>query len=327
MKILHLIHKKPPENSGAARQAIKLARELDKLGCIVKVVSFTMNFKLSNHQDRLYIGSVFSKISSIFYIFRKFYRYDIIHIHGFSYIYLPIIIFFRSKIVVKITMEDQDDLVSIRKKLKPFLFNYLEKKVYFFVALTKQILLNNQHLSNKIKVIPNGVDILNEEIKIIKNNRITYLGGSSDRKGHKELKKLFLDGYFNGYELILLGYYNKFEESFWKNQSNVQFVGIVENPIDYMISAQYTFYYYIKEGLPNVLLEAISLKRKLIINKKALIFKRELEYSEYIIISNNSLLKEKVIEPLQLPSAFKEIYGINNIASIYINLYNDFYTI
>lgn len=224
-------------------------------------------------------------------------------------------------------MEDHDDLVSIRKKFTPFLFNYLEKKVYFFVALTNQISLDNKHLSSKIKVIPNGVDTFNEETKIIKNNKITYLGGSSDRKGYKEFKKLFLDGYFKGYVLILLGYYNEFEENFWKNQLDVEFVGIVENPTDFMISAQFTFYYYIKEGLPNVLLEAINLKRRLIINKKALIFKSELNYSQYIIISKNILSEEKVIEPLKLPSAFKDTYGINNIALTYKNIYNDFYTI
>lgn len=154
------------------------------------------------------------------------------------------------------------------KELKRLLYKFLLHQVDGIASVAEFSKIDlMQYFSlteNKIKVIPVGVEEIALKPKPIKGDpKLIHVGGFSFEKNHQGLIRIFekILGLFPKAHLTLLGdgKLKQDMEKLVKNkglESQVSFLGNVNNPMDYMASADVMLFPSILEGLPGVILEA-----------------------------------------------------------------------
>jgi len=252
-------------------------------------------------------------------------KFDIIHIHGFDM--YPICAFakliLRKKCIIKITLNGQDDPVT--KLKKPFLFSHLKLKfraikLFLFNQIDKVIIISDELYFNsrkvfpksKLKRIPNGVDIdvfceadKQEKINICKKlklkmeeNIALYVGHFGKRKGIPELVEAWK--YVNKAKLILLGFF--FMEGFdpfsflsfikeIRKNGNIIIFPYNSKPAEFFQIADLFVFPSKREGLPNVILEAMSCNVPILALNAS--------WTKGLLDSNNSILIDN-LEPRKI---------------------------
>jgi len=314
--------------SGAAYQALNLASHLQSDEEIV-IFNFTKNqYCREGYVDRGV--NVFDFNNSLLGLLRLLikiirYRIKVVHFHVFLTPVILVFMFLRKRIIIKTTMISDDDFDSLLKKtkyrfLKRLIFRFLSKNI----CLSKHAMKINSHYIpiDKIVNIPNGVE-LPEEVKIEQKevNSFCYVGVICERKQTLEAIKYFHRNYSSLKDSILyiIGpnkvsdnvpefdneYYYMCQKYIMEYALNRQiiFVGKCSKDklLPYYVKSKAFIFFSKKEGLPNVVLEAMS-------------------YNCVPIVSSMDGVAEEIIDVgydgFILTGSFKEIINEDEINSI-----------
>lgn len=274
MKILHYVHSYDGY-SGASKQAIALAKELSLLGCTQKFVS-EVSFSNKNGINTSsciflspYVWGVFQFIKVLIS-----FKPDVVHFHGASFKYLPLAALFSS-VYWKTTLFGDDDFNSLIKKTSK-LKGYVKKKLIGLIdtnnSLTHQNYMENiKYISkNKIVTIPNGV-VFERDLIFKKSKIVIIIAVIIPRKRILEAINFFQLNFESlGYKLYVIGPYDNpvldgFSAKYVERCLSLASESIIfTNKLDsekiktYLHSASYLLLFSTFEGMPNVVLEALS---------------------------------------------------------------------
>lgn len=165
----------PPEHSGAAKQAITLARHLAANG--VQIFFVTQRSAKSSlgidkvgefNVIRIRKENLFWKCLApprVFWtLFRERKRYSILHVHGVGYLGKIAAIFgklFGKKVILKMTMFTEDDAMSIKSGRLGWINFFFFCLASHYIAITDsfyQSCMSANISKSKVSHIPNGVD-------------------------------------------------------------------------------------------------------------------------------------------------------------------------
>jgi glycosyltransferase involved in cell wall biosynthesis len=303
LKVLMITGVYFPEYNGAVRQCRQLILALQQK-IYFEILCGTNHIKEAGQKftDNITITKIFLNRKFTFqYLFQylNFYKvlifklkiFDIVHIHGFSVrnaLIILICLFFKKRIILKLTSLGHDDPESIKVKSK--ILWYLYKKCDIFIGISPAFLLSFDRVGlpeNKQRLIPNGVDLnVFKPIPILNKYRlkedygysiddkiILFVGHFSPEKNPYFIYQSWINFFQinNNAKLILIGATsNHFEvdESIYKNinddlirrglAESVRFVNETNCVQEYMQISDVFLMASEREGLPNVLLEAMS---------------------------------------------------------------------
>lgn len=272
--------------SGATAQAVKLADSL-KTTSNVKSIFFnnTVNslkwYRESVVEDKLIIdlpNNLLFKLFAILAANRK-HTPDIYHFHGFHRLGLIFTVLFKIPTFFKCTLLGKDDFPSLLRGRNRALNHFILARIGKINCLNRVIHdLNYDCIPEaNLVVIPNGVVMpADKEIALYKSKKKFFLfaGAIVERKQPLEVIRFFNENYASkGYSLILAGPYDdgiaEFDQDYFElckaeskrfNAEQVQFVGNVEsNKLKkYYAESSGLIFFSLREGTPNVVLEAMS---------------------------------------------------------------------
>jgi glycosyltransferase involved in cell wall biosynthesis len=273
-----------PVIGGKEKQAYLLANELVKDDS-VDVGALTFEFS-SNHNDRktdldvvrvkkgkAYLINLASHLIKL----RK--RYNILHIHTPSRVgkFVAIIGKFLSyKIFYKIPNEDVVATMGINKYIDQFFFRFIITKAIILEKSTWKELIKYNYLESKLIHIPNGVEVRRQKKYLFKGDciNILFVGRLVQQKGcdkliqsvvllaEKGIKfKVKIAG--DGPELLSL---KKMATELGVNKQ-ISFIGNKDDVISYMYKSDVLVLTSNKEGMSNVILEAMSIGLPIIATK------------------------------------------------------------
>lgn len=337
--------------SGAAQQALKLSNALSN-----KIVFFNFNYtkiEKSKIDGNIIINMGKNKLLNLLSIIYYSYLYDlkIYHLHGFFLYGLLLGGVLRRKVILKTTMMGDDDFKSIKKRkfgtIKLWLINKVVDINIVLTEKTKEININ--HFSkDKIVKIPNGVDINLEQVIVKERNSFCFVGLVCERKNTLESIKYFNKFYKNLDEakLYIVGPYENIEnisdftdeyvQSCFKYvrdenlDSKVIFTGKLSKNDTYEIykRSKALLFFSKKEGMPNVLLEAMAhncvpivsemdgVSREIIVENSGYILE---EFSSCVDIKDINFLIYKKI----MIKTIKEKYQLTTTATVYDKIYSE----
>jgi len=336
--------------SGAAKQAMLLASNLDK-----KVVIFNFDKSINEpftkflNIDCINIsGNYFVKTIILLYSTFK-YKIKIYHLHGFFLSGLILGVVFQRKIILKTTLLNDDDFLTLKTKLTWPIISFLLSKIKLNIVLTDYMKAINRSINKVIKIIkiPNGVYFpINPPDIDDKLNSFCFVGLISERKKTLESIKYFIDHYRNEIEskmyvvgpLDLYKTINEFQTEYINccrqlvKDSNLEdriiFTGnLPEQEVRNILRiCKALIFFSEKEGMPNVVLEAISENCIPIVSNMDGVAKEILGSNFEFLINNNhskveiSKLDELISSKLLYNQALNR-YSINVIASQYSAIY------
>lgn len=323
MRVLHYVHSLGGY-SGATKQALLLAKELEILGCNQKFVSEKTG--TVNSDDNKY-GKGALYLSNGFFGFVEFikllinFRPNVVHFHGASFKYLPLSAAF-SKVYWKTTLYGDDDfsaLLNNTTKFKAFLKRNLIRLIGMNNTLTKQNYSENiKYLdSDKLTIIPNGVAISESEY-FGKDNIIVIVAAVIPRKRVYLGIKFFKANFERlGFRLYIVGPYDDelldgYSKSYvdqclsFSSESIVFTNKVSSNDVQLLLDrTKYMILFSEKEGMPNVVLEGLSKGVYPFLTEIGGVANEVLKSS-----SNGMILKDENIElPIKLPEYDFELYS------------------
>ena len=264
---------------------------------IIVCLNYNKQLEPTDVKDGVYIRripyfnkSLLTKILSIpglvINYFQKIRQYEVVMIYGY---YLPLtwlIIFFAKilgkKVVFRSTMLGEDDFKTISEKTFGLLHISALKSIQLYFAINDQFeKIANPFLNNSTKIFTSyqGIDgsrfyFKPKEQFNSKTTNLLIIGKLINRKGYE---KLFyaLSKFDHTFDLNILGQFkdNKYHHSSPKElaemaclykmgsdllHEKVKFAGVVEQIEDYMHKADILLYTGLKDGTPNVVLEAMA---------------------------------------------------------------------
>lgn len=268
--------------SGAAQQALLLAKYIKK-----DILFFNHNnkvYKRYRHNEFIEIIDLpQSRLLQLFIIlfFTLKYKIKIYHFHGSFGLGMIIGTILRKKIILKTTLLGDDDFDTYAKKRSWKVRYFLIKHVYKNIVLSKKLKeINSKYIdSSKIELIPNGV-LLAEKCPTLeeKENAFCFVGLVCERKRTYESIKYFIDNYSEDTtsKMYVVGPYKgiqnnrEFSDEYVakcfeliKNnslQNRVIFTGRLnkEKTQDVFKRSKALLFFSDKEGMPNVVLEAMA---------------------------------------------------------------------
>ena len=293
----------PPEYSGAARQAVTLARGLQQRGdAVVSLLSYTLKRELSGAgmfermpAYRIYtpsFGLVRKALLSLrlaFHLVRLRRTYDVLHIHGGVFLIgCPTLIgkLLGKKTVLKMTTWGEDDAQT----LKTCRFAWL--KYPLFLMASRYVATSSQFRegylqcgldSGKLSVIPNAVDVerfhpsdfeerrrLRAKLGLSDGGKIAITVGPIIQRKRLDILidiwRKVVDRVPDAF-LVHLGPRDQ-EEGLLEAleievrrlslEKSVAFLGLRENPEDYLRAADVFLFASEREGSPNAVVEAMA---------------------------------------------------------------------
>jgi glycosyltransferase involved in cell wall biosynthesis len=339
--------------SGAGQQALLLAKHIAK-DVLIFNNNHKMEYKKYRLNDRIEIinipnSPILSVLIVFFYTLR--YRIKIYHIHGpFEQIQL-LGVLLKRKNILKTTLMGNDDFDSVSKKkkwpIRHFLLRHLAKNI---VLSNKVQEINAKYIdSNKIIKISNGV-LLPAKCPTLaeKENSFCFVGLVCKRKRTLESIQYFIDNYsiIPETKMYIIGPYQGMEDSneFSNEYINECFNLITKHNLNdrviftggvskdqtqaFFSKCKALLFFSEKEGMPNVVLEAMSNNCVPIVSEMDGVAKEIFDDSVGGFILENQKNKvsismiEKLIE-LQGPYQTIQKSSIENIGKMYNKIYND----
>lgn len=275
MKILHFVHNYYGF-SGASRQAKNMAIGINTYHKDVEQCFFSLGEKKEKANESELFSVYSSKTSSLLRIFYFIialckYRPDIVHMHGADFALLVVAKLFRVKVYWKSTLYKSDDFETLTLGKIGHIKKCLIRLIDCNNALTKQMhSVNKKFLtSDRLVTIPNGVEIPKDTF-LSKEKKAVIISAIIPRKGvveginffNKHLKE-------KGYLLYIMGPNNKTIDGYSseyistfnsKLSDSVRYLGEVDFSVvsNYLNDAQYLIHLSESEGMPNIVLEAMS---------------------------------------------------------------------
>ena len=279
MKILQLIQK--TQTRGAEMFTCQLSNNLIEKGHQVKIVSlfegkaqlpfngeiYSLNASLRN---RFFDISAWSQLNKIIREFEP----DIIQANAgdtLKYaIFSKTLFGWKAPIISRNASEVGRYLKSpFQKKINSFFYKNVEYVISVSHASEKDILIHFPFLSGKTDVVPVGLDSISEIKRIVLKpedcQHIVHIGGFTFEKNHVGVLRIFqaLVNSNQNVHLHLIGdgplkpVIEKEVNKMGLN-SKITFYGFVNNPLSYIKAANVFILPSIIEGLPAVILEAMS---------------------------------------------------------------------
>lgn len=378
IRVLMVAIKFPPYFAGAAVQAVHLAKELQRQGVSVEFITdnderksvndvyeglnvyrFSTFFKKeSKLKELIYVARIF------IYILRNHRRFDVVHFHsmrGVDGILFPLCRALGKKVVLKVTLVDNDDpLAFSRRKIGPLIRwaqRYVDRFAVISTALRKNCLAAGVP-EGRVQVIYNGVNTRKftkpsaEEKRRLKektgfgafNRLFLSIGQIEHRKGYDLLLDAWpeISAAFPDSALVIAGpgaeetnpFYVYLKKRIDKaGMRNVFFPGHVSDSAEYMRIADCFLFCSRAEGFGTVLIEAMASEVPVIAMNIPDVTGDILRDRRIGRICYSRQPDEMAQETLELISeinfdavteASKEVrrfFGIERIAEIYIDLY------
>ncbi|EJK5789984.1 glycosyltransferase family 4 protein [Escherichia coli] len=308
MKVIHIVHNYYGF-SGASLQAKNLARALNNYSPHIEQIFVTRCqcciSKLNDHDQFKVIEIPISyKRLWHFFLLCKSIKPDVVHFHGADFGLLSICAILKIPVYWKSTLLDSDDFYTLlnRGSLRKFKF-WLLKFISINNTLTKQIYkVNRQYIpATKLVTIPNGVSISScthrNELK--KEKIVLIISAIIPRKKIIEGIRFYKDNFENkGYKLLIIGPDNEELDGFEANyvtkckslsNNNIHFLGKLKHQSvsEIMCRSQFLIHLSEREGMPNVVLEALASGVYPIIGEMGGLAYEIIENESYGFIFNN----------------------------------------
>ena len=265
--------------SGASQQALSLAKEMKMPITIFnheKGIGFSRE-KVNEFVEQINLPS--NRFLALLYLifFLLINNVKAIHLHGFFKHGIVLGRFLRKKIILKTTLMGSDDFESLYskaryKKLSKFLICCVDVNI----CLTRQLYNKNRKFidESKIKIIPNGVE-LPANVLTQKQNIFCFVGLICERKSAFESIEYYLKNYLvlRGSKMYVVGPLeglNESDSSYVKKcytlvaqyeaTDRVIFTGNIpkQHVQEIFRISKALIFFSKKEGMPNVVLEAMS---------------------------------------------------------------------
>jgi glycosyltransferase involved in cell wall biosynthesis len=281
MMIAYFVHNLD-SYSGAAQQALLLAKSMKK-----EILFFNHNnktFKKYKHSKLIEMIDLpqnrFLQALIILFFTLK-YNIKIYHFHGSFNIGMFLGTLLRKKMILKTTLLGDDDFDSFASKRSWKIRYFLIKQIHKNIVLSKKLKeINSKYIdSSKIELIPNGV-LLAENCPTLeeKENSFCFVGLVCERKRTYESIKYFIDNYSQekNSKMYVVGPYkniknnHEFSDEYVKRCFDLIKKNEVENKIiftdkiskeetqDIFKKSKALLFFSEKEGMPNVVLEAMA---------------------------------------------------------------------
>lgn len=267
--------------SGAAYQAHSLIKSLGTRNNMIFNIGHSNVFKLMNHDGVIVADLPKNYLKRLYYIIFISLTCDIkiFHMHGWILSALLPAIFLRKKVVFKCTMFGDDDLKTIGDKGR--LNRFLLKFIDVCIAISSPIKEANDFFisKNELKIksikIANGVQ-LNAPCNTKSKPIFCTVGVITERKRIKESIRYFIDNYSHEEEALLYvvgprgrdfnlhegndNYYQECLDLASEAKGKVKFTGkISKDDLSSVFKESIGLIFFSeKEGMPNVVLEAMS---------------------------------------------------------------------
>jgi glycosyltransferase involved in cell wall biosynthesis len=258
--------------AGSSNQALVLAESLAETVSNI----FILNLEKDAHED-VYINGVLVKSLRRFgYIgYIKFFlsleKNTIIHIQGYFLDFVLLCFAFRFKYIIKSTLYNSDDYLSLRASRFGYIKSFLLRRADANNALSPQIYRINERFckSDRVFCIPNVVSFYNNITSYNqKKNRVIFVGGIVKRKRPHLAIKFFLEHFPIDYEFQLIGpsietadydadYFNYCKSLIG---DRVSLIGKMSKDFieEELSKSKFLLFFSENEGMPNVVLEAMS---------------------------------------------------------------------
>ena len=272
MRILHYVHNYGGF-SGATNQAINLSKELSDLNCTSQFVS-EKNSKNTNDYElecKFLTSGIFGLLQFLRLLLS--FKPDIVHFHGASFKYLIVSSLF-SKVYWKTTLYGNDDFKTLTygNGLK----GWIKKKMIPLIDKNNSLTAQNKDVNRvfldegKIVTIPNGV-YFDDSLVCEKEKIVLIIAAVIPRKRVLESILFFKNNFEeNGYTLFIIGPFGdanlhgadlSYSQVCRRYASErIVFTGMIK-PDDvkaFLTKSMYLILFSVSEGLPNVVLEALS---------------------------------------------------------------------
>lgn len=266
--------------SGAANQAFILSKKVNE-NIIIFNHERSAKRNIEQISDTVQVVNLPNNYIASFFIMMRVLlnkNIKILHLHGFFRHGIIIGKLIGKKIILKSTLMGSDDFYSIlnRKYQSRYFNNILLNMIDVNICLTESMnIINKKYISNKkILTIPNGVEI-SKKINKQKKNIFCFVGLICERKKtyesieyfirhyqHEANSIMYVVGPYNGVIEADNEYYDKCKRLVEKNecQKKIIFTGNLtkKEVADIFSKAKSLLFFSKQEGMPNVVLEAMS---------------------------------------------------------------------
>lgn len=341
--------------SGAAAQALLLGKNVSKQH---NIYIFNVEKKIIHKDLTLLYENIYkidlpkSYLKQIQLIYRitEENNIRIFHLHVLNYIVILLGFFLKKRILLKTTMLGTDDFKSKRISRFGIFKLFVIKLIDYNIALTNNIKKINSTFfeSDKIKKIHNGVFIPINTDRHKKENHFVFIGLVCPRKNTYKSIEYFAKHYadIENSKLFVIGpndkkyniqefddeYYNKCLNFVHNNniKDKVIFMGLLSKDkiFDILKGSKALLFFSQKEGMPNVVIEAMSHNCLPITSEidGAVYEIFEDQKSGFVVLNFNEVISMgKIDQAIKLELPFKhanEHYNILNIANKYDELYS-----
>lgn len=336
--------------SGAAQQALLLSKNIRKDILIFNHnnKSFKMHDKIKSIQIIDLPKSRFAQLLIIFY-YTLIKDIKIYHFHGFFKFNLLLGYILQRKMIIKTTLLGSDDLESIKNSKYGKIKLFLISKVYKNIVLSKKLKeINSKYIdSSKIELIPNGV-LLAENCPTLeeKENAFCFVGFVCERKRTYDSIKYFIDNYSKDIssKMYIVGPYKNMQnnQEFSNEYVNKCFELIKINDLETRVvftdriskektqdifrKSKALLFFSDKEGMPNVVLEAMANNCVPVVSELDGVMKEIFTNEEegFIINNNEMVTVQKINNLLKSKMPYNRIqksFSIEKISNKYEKLY------
>lgn len=341
MLILHFVYNYW-SYSGATEQAGKLANSLKTNHDVRSVfLNNSVNklkwYKISEEDGFDIIDLPCNLVLKFLCLIILHFRFlpDAYHLHGFHRIGIFFTAIINAPSLFKCTLLGKDDLPSLLSSKMAFINRLLIKRITKINCLNKVIYdLNIPHIpQNKLEIIPNGVVTKNIAVSHSIRHLFLFAGAVVPRKRPLEVIRFFNDNYNkNGCELILAGpcddcvaefdiaYFEEcVKEASRVDSSAIKFVGNLSQAhlTDYYSKALGLIFFSLREGTPNVVLEAMSHNCPIIFSNHDIVVSHLLgnELTEVLSVdlSKPKIISISLLSRLSLSGSISERANLFNI--------------
>lgn len=279
--------------SGATSQALKLTEELKKT-CnssifFINTQKGKSNSSVDGRVINIGVNPVYKLLKLFLLLLFVVPRKSIHHVHGFHFLELLLLCFFRKKVFYKCTLKGQDDLDTIYRSTRfKFFVSFILKRISFVNSLNPIMKKINSNYIEDVRnvVVPNGVSlndfVEDKSVEIGEDRYFIIVGAIVPRKNVLSCIAFFCENYLSlGYGLKIIGPHdrslNEFSQDYYEevksyverySSGNIEFLGKIQSDLvnEYYSSCVAMLFNSKTEGTPNVVLEAMSFNCPVIYN-------------------------------------------------------------
>lgn len=337
--------------SGAAQQALLLAKNMKR-----NILFFNHNNKTYKKYQYNHLIEIVdlpqNKFLQLFFIlfFTIKYKIKIYHFHGTFNVGMLLGLILKKKIILKTTLLGDDDFDTLASKRSWNIRCFFIKHIHKNIVLSKKLKeINSKYIdSSKIEIIPNGIS-LPQNCPILKDKEeaFCFVGLVCPRKRTFESIKYFIENYSKNEisKMYVVGPHKNMQNNheFSNDYVNSCFELVKNNKLENRIiftdrvskeetlsifkKCKALLFFSDKEGLPNVVLEAMSQNCVPITTGIDGVVEEILDNRVHGFIINESyppidiVLIDNIIKSNKPYLNVENRFSINKIADSYINIY------